>query len=250
MTGFRDILTGTGENLLKIFYVFVKNKPSRNSQNQLDSIARELKLKPAQLIVALGFNPHFSELTEIINLLGFKSIDDLLNERNEIFINDIYRKISLDNILTIYDVTKDYPEVIQVMQYLVGQRLKLIEAKIEETVNSVLIEKYKAEIKAIYIDGIASIDFAENRLEVIDSGFRALLNEVTIIIESRLIPAGDIFFRNTILPEEKRKLLNKGLIPLELVQARLEDNSISQRERKMLQDYLAITKQNTSGQSD
>ena len=250
MTEFRDILTGTGENLLKIFYVFEKNKPARNRQNQLEAIAKELRLKPAQLICALGFNPHFSELTEIINMLGYRSIDTLLNERNEIFINDIYKKVSLDNILTIYDVTKDHPEVNQVMQYLVGQRLKVIETKIEETVNSMLIEKYKAEIKAIYIDGIASIDFAENRLEIIDSGFRALLNEVTIITESKLIPAGDIFFRDTILPEEKRKLLNKGLIPIELVHARLEDTSISQRERKMLQDYLTITKQNMPGQPE
>ena len=247
MADFRDILTGTGEELLKIFYVFDSAKIREYQEHRLEKIAKELRLKPAQLICAVGFNPRFTHLTEIIPMLGYKNIDALVNDRNEIFINDIYKKVSLDNILTIYDVTKDYPEVIQIMQYLINQRLRLIETRIEETVNSMLIEKYKAEIRAIYMDGIAGIDFAENRLDKIDSGFRALLNEVAIITESKLIPAGDIFFRDTILPEEKRKLLNKGLIPLELVHTRLADESISQRERKMLQDYLTITKQNDAG---
>jgi hypothetical protein len=198
------------------------------------------------LICAIGFNPNLGDLTGIIHLLGYSNIDELVKKRNEIFITDIYKKVSLDNILTIYNVIKDFPETLQVMQYLAEQRLKSIETKIEATVNSIIIEKYKAEIRSIYLDSIAGIDFAEKRLDKIDSGFRALLNEVTIITESRIIPAGDIFFRDTVLPEEKRKLLNKGLIPLELVHARLEDGTISPREKKMLQDYLSITRQNSA----
>lgn len=247
MVDFRDILTGSGEKLLKIFYVFDNREFRDHERHKLGKIAKELKLRPAQLICAIGFNPDFGQLTEIVPVLGFENIDELTRERNDIFINDVYKKVSLDNILTIYDVTRDHPDALQVMQYLVEQRLKHIESRIEETVNSLLIEKYKAEIRAIYMDGIAGIDFAETRLNKIDSGFRALLNEVSIITESRVIPAGDIFFRDTILPEEKRKLLNKGLIPLELVHARLEDSSISQRERKMLQDYLSLTRQNDMG---
>ncbi len=214
--------------------------------HRLDKIAKELRLRTEQLICAIGFNPNLGDLTEIIHLLGYSNIDELVKKRNEIFITDIYKKVSLDNILTIYNVIKDFPETLQVMQYLAEQRLKSIETKIEATVNSIIIEKYKAEIRSIYLDSIAGIDFAEKRLDKIDSGFRALLNEVTIITESRIIPAGDIFFRDTVLPEEKRKLLNKGLIPLELVHARLEDGTISPREKKMLQDYLSITRQNSA----
>lgn len=247
MTDFRDILSNSSEELLKIFYVYNKDEIRAYKEQRLEKIAKSLKLRREQLICAIGFNPNFANLTEIIHMLGFSSIDKLAQERNEIFITDIYKKLSLDNILTLYSIVKDFTETVQVMQYLVEQRLKTIEEKIEATVNSMLIEKYKAEIRSIYLDGIAGIDFAEMRLDKIDSGFRALLNEVTIITESRLIPAGDIFFRNTILPEEKRKLLNKGLIPLELVYARLEDESISPREKKMLQDYLTITRQNSTG---
>lgn len=247
MPDFRNILSSSSEDLLKVFYVFDKDEIRANKEHRLEKIARSLKLKREQLICSIGFNPNFANLTEIIHLLGFSSIDKLAQERNEIFITDIYKKLSLDNILTIYNVVKEFPETVQIMQYLVEQRLKTIEEKIEATVNSMLIEKYKAEIRSIYLDGIAGLDFAERRLDKMDSGFRALLNEVTIITESKLIPAGDIFFRDTILPEEKRKLLNKGLIPLELVHARLEDETISQREKKMLQDYLTITRQNSTG---
>ena len=95
-------------------------------------------------------------------------------------------------------------------------------------------------MRAIYNGGIANIDFAEERLNKSDSGFRALLNEVGIIIESKLIPAGDIFFRDSIMPEEKRKLLNKGLIPRELITSRLEDKTIPKEEKRILHEHLQL----------
>ena len=244
MTSFREILTASGEELDKIFHVHEYAGKTPGNREEIEKITKNLKLSSAQVILAIGFNPNSTNLKEIPLILGYKSIDEIINERNNLFINDIYRKISLENILTLYSTVKDHPEILRVMQYMIESRLQSIESRIEETVNSVLIEKYKAEIKSIYLDNIASIDFAEKRLDKIDSGFRALLNEVSTITESKLIPAGDIFFRDTILPEEKRKLLNKGLIPLELVHARLEDESISHRERKMLQDYIQMKKQN------
>ena len=132
------------------------------------------------------------------------------------------------------------------MQYLLKSRLKNIEGKIEATVNSIIIEKYKAEMRAIYFDRIATIEFVEERLDNKDSGFRALLNEVAIIIEAKIIPTGDIFFRDSILPEEKRKILLKGLIPIDLVESRLEDESISNDEKRVLLEHLKLNrKQNT-----
>lgn len=249
MTSFREILTASGEELDKIFHVHEYAGKTPGDREKIEKITKNLKLSSAQLILAIGFNPNSINIKEIPLILGYKSIDEIVNERNNLFINDIYRKISLENILTLYSTVKDHPEILRVMQYMIESRLQSIESRIEETVNSVLIEKYKAEIKSIYLDNIASIDFAEKRLDKIDSGFRALLNEVSTITESKLIPAGDIFFRDTILPEEKRKLLNKGLIPLELVHARLEDESISHREKKMLQDYIQMKKQNSKDKS-
>jgi hypothetical protein len=246
MSTFSDVLTGEEEDLVKIFYSFrAKENPDDNKKN-LAAAAKKIKLKPAQVILALGFNVSIKNLDEIYTALGFTSLEELTKERNEIYINDIYKYISLDNILTLYSTVKNENETLQVMQYLLKNRLGNIESKIEATVSSLIIEKYKAEMKAIYADKIADIDFAEERLNNTESGFRALLNEACIITESRLIPAGDIFFRETILPEEKRKLLSKNLIPVELVESRLEEQNISQQEKQMLNEFLALNRKNNT----
>jgi hypothetical protein len=105
-------------------------------------------------------------------------------------------------------------------------------------VNSIVIERYKKEMRAIYTDGVAQIDFAETRLADTHSGFRALLNEVAMIAESKLIPVGDIFYREGVLPEEKRRLIMRGLVPRNLVEDRLLDESISSQERKVLEEQI------------
>ncbi len=170
----------------------------RNDQipmdGRLNNIAKKTGLRKEQLICAIGFNPIAPQLPEIYPIIGFEFFDNLAQRRNDIFTTDIYRYVSLDNILATYAEIKDDSSNLQIMQYLLAKRLEKIENRIEETVNSLIIEKYKAEMRVIYNDGIANIELAEERLNRKDSGFRALLNEVAIIIESKLIPAGDIFF--------------------------------------------------------
>ena len=246
MSAFSDILTGEEEDLVKIFYNFRADDGPDNSQKNLALAAKKLKLRPEQLTIALGFNQNARKLHEIFSILGYDSLETLTQERNEIYITDIYQKISLENILTLYSRIRNNNEMLQVMQYLLKNRLENIESRIEATVNSLIIEKYKVEMKAVYADKIADIDFAEERLNSVESGFRALLNEACIITESKLIPAGDIFFRESILPEEKRKLLSKKLIPVELVETRLEDTNISQQEKQMLIDFLALNRKNNT----
>jgi len=246
MSMFNNILTGAEEDLVKIFYNFRTKDDSEDKKNNLILAAKKFKLHPDQLVFALGFNQKTRELEEIFTSLGYMNLEELTKERNELYINDVYQKISLENILTLYSIIRNDNEMLQVMQYLLKNRLENIESRIEATVNSLIIEKYKAEMKAVYADKIADIDFADERLNNTESGFRALLNEACIITESRLIPAGDIFFRETILPEEKRKLLSKNLIPVELVESRLQDTNISQQEKQMLNDYLTLNRKNNT----
>lgn len=236
MSDFKDIINGSEESLLQLFYKFRDNNSGPGSR--LTNIATKLRLRPEQLLCAVGFNPCTRYLTEIFPILGYSTFDELCQERNEVFATDIYKRLTLDNILSIYGVVKDDMSTLDVMQYLLKRRLEKIEGRIESTVNSLIIEKYKAEMRAIYNDGVAKIDFAEERLNTTDNGFRALLNEVAIIIESKLIPAGDIFFRDTILPEEKRKILDKGLIPRDLIQSRLDAGNLSADEKRVLNEYL------------
>lgn len=241
MSVFKEILNSSEEALLQRFYRYKKEVTSMG--NRLQEIAKQETLRPEQLACAMGFNPHSRYLTEILPLVGYATFEELAKERNDIFVSDIYKRVTLDDILAIYAVVKNDPPTLEVMQYLLVQRLERIEKRIEETVNSLIIDKYKSEMRAVYNDGVAGVDFAEQRLNRRDSGFRALLNEVGIIIESRLIPAGEIFFRDTILPEEKRKLLNKGLIPRDLIQSRLGDDNTSPEEKRVLLEYLKTNRE-------
>ena len=237
MPGFNEILSATEEELVQNFYKF-RDDQSLAKEDKLNAIGKKFQLRGAQLVCAVGFNPNTPQLTEILPIMGFDSFDELAKQRNNVFTTDIYKRLTFDNVIEIYSTIKTHTELLQIMPYLLKSRLQNIELKIEATVNSIIIEKYKAEMRAIYCDRIVSIDFVEERLDNKDSGFRALLNEVAIIIESKLIPTGDIFFRESILPEEKRKLLNKGLIPIDLVESRLEDESISNEEKRILMEYL------------
>jgi hypothetical protein len=237
---FKKIINATSEELPGFFRRF--EDVGIPEDKKMEAISVDMGLRPAQIICAVGFNPHTPYYPEIPFIMGFDSFEQLSQQRNEIFTTDIYKGLTLDNTLTIYNVVRDNPAILQVMQYLLKARLQKIEGRIEETVNSLIIEKYKAEIRAIYNDGIANIEFAEERLGIKGSGFRALLNEVGIIVESKLIPAGDIFFRDTVLPEEKRRLLNKGLIPRELIETRLDDEGTPQDEKRILYDYLKLHK--------
>lgn len=241
MPGFNDILSASEEELVQLFYKF-RDDQSLAKEEKLAAVGKKFLLRGAQLACAVGFNPNAPQLTEILPIMGFDSFDELAQQRNDVFTTDIYRQLTFDNVIEIYSSIITNSELLQIMQYLLKKRLHNIERKIEATVNSIIIEKYKAEMRAIYFDRIATIEFVEERLDNKDSGFRALLNEVAIIIESKLIPTGDIFFRDSILPEEKRKLLNKGLIPIDLVESRLQDESITNEEKRILQDHLKLNR--------
>ena len=242
MASFKEIIRFSEEELLQLLYKY--NNSEHADADKAEAIAISLKLREAQLICAVGFNANVKNLPEIPQILGFKNCDALLNLRNQFFTEDIYKLVTLDNILSIYSVTKNDVENKQIMEYLLASRLETIEKRIEETVNSLIIDKYKEEMRAIYSDAIVSIDFVESRLNKSDSGFRALLNEVTLIVESKIIPAGDLFFRENILPQEKRKLLHKGLIPNNLIEMRLGDPGITDVEKKILYDYLKTSREN------
>jgi hypothetical protein len=237
------MLTAPAERLINILYkTAISDGEARKTR--LRRIGKRLMMNSAQLICALGFNKAIQDLPEVITTLDFVSYEQLAQERNEIFTSDIYRYLTIDDILNIYAAVAGDPKVQQVMQSLLTSRLENIEHRIETTVNALIIERYKKEMQAVYNEGVAHLEFAEGRLGAIDSGFRALISEVAIIVESKLIPVADIFFRETILPEEKRKMLSRGLIPDELVKARLEDDAIPARERKMLEDYARLNIRN------
>jgi hypothetical protein len=236
MSRFEEILTAGSEDLLKTLYKSASNQqePVATGSTRARQTARNLGFSYAQLVCALGFNPHIRDLSDVLAVVGFDSYDKLAHERNLAFINDAYQQLAVKDVLTVYQHVSSDPQILDVIQHLIQLRLENIERQIEATINSVFIERYKKEMRAIYNDGVAQIDFAEKRLQNTHSGFRALSNEVALIVESRLMPVGDLFFRDSILPEEKRRLIIRGLIPRNLIEARLADAALSQREREVL----------------
>ena len=231
MPAFEKILIADQEELVDMF---------SSVGPGIANIAATFSIDPTQLICALGFNANLTQLVPIITNLGYEKFDDLVQDRNRIYVSDLYKKIPLENIFALYHQVKNEREILEIMQYLLRKRINNIEEFIDKTVNSTLITNYKKEMDAIYVDGIASLDFAEERLNSVENGFRALINEVCIIAKSHFIPIGDIFFRDTILLEERRNLLNKHLVPAKIVQERLQDKTISLDERRILSDFLAL----------
>lgn len=242
MSRFEEILTAGSEDLLKTLYKCTSNpqEPAATGLARARQMARNLGLSYAQLVCALGFNPHIRDLSDVLAVVGFDSYDKLARERNLAFINDIYHQLGIKDVLAVYQHVTSNLQALDVIQHLIQLRLENIERQIEATINSVFIERYKKEMRAIYNDGVAQIDFVEKRLQNTHSGFRALLNEVALIVESRLIPVGDLFFRDSILPEEKRRLIIRGLIPRDLIEARLADTAIALREREVLEEQLKL----------
>lgn len=238
---FADLLEASEARVLALFCRLTV-EAAAPTDARIEKVARRFQLTAAQLLCGLGFNRHGPHLHEVHELLGLRDSLDLARRRNRIFVSDIYCELSREDVLAIYQRVRSDPESLHVMQYLLAERLRRIEQAIENTVNSLVIERYKKEMRAIYLDGIAQLEFAEERLARTDSGFRALLNEVDYIVDSRLVPIGDIFFRNSVLPQEKRRLIQRGLVPRYLVEHRLEEPDIPPQERRMLEAQLKSMK--------
>lgn len=240
MATFYEILNAPGERLVNLFYFAAAGKGKEERKQKIKRVAAKLGVRSAQVVCGLGFNRNIRNLPDILSALGYENYEQLADDRNSYFINDVYQHLSIEDILAIYKSLKHQYGLIQVIQYLLTSRLANIEQRIDATVNPLVIERYKKELRTAYAEGIAQIDFAESRLTNVHSGFRALINEVVIMAETKLIPIGDIFFRDTVLPEEKRKLISRGLVPADFVHARLEDTTIPAKEREMLVDCLPL----------
>ena len=78
-------------------------------------------------------------------------------------------------------------------------------------------------------------EYAEKRLNNAALGpCRVVAGELDVIIDNNLLPAPNIFFMDTVLGEEKRSLVERGLISKEMVNNRLNNPAISEEERQVL----------------
>jgi hypothetical protein len=238
MKTFEQLLVATSEQLVNWMFPLAAITEKVNRQ-KLRLAAKHLNLSDVQLVCALGFNSNMRDLADILTLLGYASHRVLIDHRNQLFIHDVYLMLPLKDVLALHAAVRGNNDLIAELQTLLIQRLTHIEVQIEATVKPRLIDQYKTEVHSLYLEGIAQVEFAEARVNSNNAGFRALVNEIKLIVDRKLIPIGDIVFRNTVLPEEKRKVLDRGLVPESLIRARLDDQNISQQERDLLTEFLA-----------
>ncbi len=78
-------------------------------------------MRTAQIVCAVGFNPNASQLTEVFPILGFETFDLLTKERNDIYTSDTYKRLTLENMLSIYSVVKNDAELLQIMQGIIDR---------------------------------------------------------------------------------------------------------------------------------
>jgi hypothetical protein len=240
MPTFEELLTAPAEELLKLVFKTAAACDREVQGRRSREIAQRLGLTHGQLICALGFNPGMRDLPDVALILGFTGYEELARLRNEYFTHDVYERIGIRDILAIHARVAHDRWNLELLQHLLPIRLQRIEDRIERTVASLVIERYKKEVRSLYAEGVAQPGFVETRLAQAHSGFRALLGEVLLVVQHRVVPVGDIFFRDSVLPEEKRRLIVNGLVPRELIVARLAEAGLGEPERAMLEEQLRL----------
>ncbi|MGE0483259.1 MAG: hypothetical protein AB7Q81_03875 [Gammaproteobacteria bacterium] len=237
MASFRDILLADDSGLVRIFYK-VRAGSESDFIKKINHAAAQIGVNHSQLVCALGFNRYIRDLTDILELLGFSSYKLLTYRRNELFSTDCYRQLDIDNVIDIYAAQLADSELESHLLELVPQRLAHIEARLEETLDPAMLISYKMEVHSIYSAGIATAEFAAARVAAPIADLRLKVEEVAMIVDGGLIPAGNLFYSDTLLPAEKRYLVERGLVDTAMIRNRLGNADISEDERQMLEDFL------------
>ena len=237
MPDFRELLTAPDTDLVRIFYK-VKTDPQADFIVRINKAAAQLDLNHSQLVCALGFNRHIRDLPDIFSTLGFRSYKLLTYRCNELFSTDTYNQLSIDNILDIYSERLEDQEVLNSLRGMLGPRLEHIEADIEKNGDPGHVISYRMEIHAIYQAGIVGKDFADMRLARNIGKYRLLSDEAQCIADSGLVPAANMFFMDTVTPEEKKNFIERSQIQHEMIKNRLQNTHISPEERDMLEAYI------------
>ena len=237
MISFTELLTASDADLVKIFYK-IKANPTEDFIVRINKVAASMELNHSQLVCALGFNKYIRDLTDIYSTLGFRSHKLLTYRCNELFSTDTYNQLPIDNILDIYSERLEDQQVLEALSEMLGPRLEHIEADIAKNEDPAHVISYQMEIHAIYGAGIVDKGFAEARIGKDIGRFRVLADEVNVIVSAGLIPPSNLFFLDTLSPEEKKGLIESKHIDQNMIKNRLQNRLIPEEEREMLESYI------------
>lgn len=237
MSNFSALLTANDTMLVKIFYKF-KADPNIDLIQNINNIAAKLRLNHAQLVCSIGFNKNIRDLTDIITILGFKSYKLMTYRRNELFTKDLYKDISVEDILDLYSERLEDEGILSTLREIILTRLTHIENTIEKSENPGLTMSYCLEMRSIYKSGIADKAFSESRLKSNISKYRILASEINEMIDENIFPPSNLFFMDDIGLDEKQLLIENKYIPHEMIKNRLQNTKISAEERELLENFV------------
>jgi hypothetical protein len=237
MINFTELLTASDSELVKLFYR-IKSDPNEDFIIRINKVAAQLGLNHSQLVCALGFNRHIRELADIYSTLGFRSYKLLSYRCNELFSTDTYNQLPIDNILDIYSERLEDQQILNSLREMLHPRLEHIEEDIDKNGDPSHIISYRMEVHSIYGAGIVDKSFAESRLGLDIGKFRIIANETHAIIEAGYFPPSNLFFMDSLSPEEKRDLIERKYIDPNMIANRLKNVHISMEEREVLEEYL------------
>lgn len=200
----------------------------------VEGIARRLRLHKAELVSAVGFNPAARTLGERLAVLGYPGFEALVSHRDLLFATDAYRRLSLRDVVAIYAALLSDPETLAGLQDLIFDRLAHIEGDIDTKIDALIIESYKRELATLYLKGIVRRDFADKRLESGNRGFRALGNEIKLILEAGLYSPAEVLADEALNSDEKRRVIERGCVPETAVREHLARPDVPEPEREML----------------
>jgi hypothetical protein len=236
MRPFDRLLYASEGELMKLFQS-LRAPPAARQDLFLDEVAQSLGLEREQLVCACGFNPHLLGVPSVVSRLGFSGFPALWRTRDEVFVEDAYRVLSIDDILAIYALI-GRGDGDAAFSNLIQRRLNHIEEQIEATINPITLGSYKLEVRSIYEHNLLSRDFIEWRMEGNYAVLRRLSNEVTLMIATGIIKPAEMVAAPGITVEEKTRLLHDHLVSAEDVLRYLDGAELPDAEREALEQAV------------
>lgn len=237
MLSFTELLTASDADLVKMFYKIEVNE-NDDFIIKINKAAAQLGLNHTQLLCALGFNRHIRDLSDIYSTLGFRSYKLLSYRCNELFSTDTYNQLAIDNVLDIYSERLEDAQILDTIKQMIHPRLTNIEAIIAKNEDPSHIFSYRMEVQSIYSANIVDKAFAELRLQQNNGKFRLISDEVNAIVGAGFFPPSNLFFLDSLIPEEKKRLIEAKQITNDMIKNRLQNKNISEEERELLETLL------------
>ncbi|RME34039.1 MAG: hypothetical protein D6786_06040 [Gammaproteobacteria bacterium] len=237
MATFRELLLGSPEELVRIFYR-IPPTPDAGFIERIDIIAGWIGLSHCELVCGLGFNPVSRDLTDILAVIGFSSHRLLCARRDELFTHDAYGQLTIEDVIEIYAAADRDEAILQALRELVPRRLEQIERGIGRSPDPTYEVSYKMEVHALYESAVATPELAEARLQAPIGHYRLISGEALAIAREGILPASNLVFMDGVLAEEKVLLFDHGLVEEAHLRNRLLNPRIPEEERSALQARL------------